>query len=104
MGSSYDLTPSHQDADERVLRGILSKRLRQSRKQNKLTMVMLGRRAQCSQSFLSKVESGNLVPSIPMLYRLAGALDVAPSSLLCEAAQSLADQAAGGWIENEQEP
>ena len=104
MGSSYDPTPRHEDADDRILRGILSKRLRQCRKQNKLTMVMLGRRARCSQSFLSKVESGNLVPSIPMLYRLAGALDVAPSSLLREAAQSLGDQAADRWIESEQEP
>lgn len=104
MGSSEDPTSKSDDSDERILRSILSKRLRQCRKQNKLTMVMLGRRAQCSQSFLSKVESGNIVPSIPMLYRLAGALDVTPSSLLCEAAQSLGDHAAGGWIESEQEP
>lgn len=47
-------------------------------------MVTLGRMAHCSQSFLSKVENGSIIPSIPMLYRLASALDVKPSALLGE--------------------
>ena len=40
--------------------------------------------AHCSQGFLSKVENGSATPSIPMLERLARALDIMPSALLSE--------------------
>ena len=39
-----------------------------------MTMMVLANRAQCSQSLLSKVETGNLLPSLPMLQRLSRAL------------------------------
>jgi transcriptional regulator with XRE-family HTH domain len=52
-------------------------------------MVKLGQIAQCSQSFLSKVESGIVVPSIPMLIRIAVALEINPSSLCSECDHSL---------------
>ena len=41
-----------------------------------MTMVSLGKIAHCSQSFFSKVENESIIPSIPMLYRLARALGV----------------------------
>ena len=47
-------------------------------------MVVLAASAQCSQSFLSKVENGNLLPSLPMLQRLARALQVQLSHFLDE--------------------
>ena len=67
-------------------------------------MVKLSHIAHCSQSFLSKLENGSITPSIPMLQRLARALDVKPSSLCCEIAQSLGDQTAGRLIAKEQDP
>jgi transcriptional regulator with XRE-family HTH domain len=103
MGSFYDPREEN-DVNEKKSNVTLEKRLRQCRKERGMTMVMLGRVAQCSQSFLSKVESGNIVPSIPMLYRLAYALDVSPRSLLSEAPQSLGDLIAGLSIAGEQDP
>lgn len=63
------------DGDERALRTRLGTRLRSRRKERGLTMVVLAHRAQCSQSLLSKVESGVLLPSLPMLQRLSRALE-----------------------------
>ncbi len=74
---------SHGDgADESVLRARLGLRLRQKRKERGLTMTVLADKAQCSQSFLSKVEAGSLMPSLPMLQRLAQSLDVGMSFFL----------------------
>ena len=91
MGSIHDPWARHDDADERVLRDTLGRRLRECRKQRRMTMVMLGRVAQCSQSLLSKIENGVIMPSIPMLHRLASALDVKPSALLGEEIRSAAE-------------
>lgn len=60
----------------------LGQRLRQCRKERGLTMTALGSIAQCSQSFLSKVEGGDITPSLPMLHRLARALGIRPSFLV----------------------
>jgi transcriptional regulator with XRE-family HTH domain len=94
----------HVPVGEKDLYEILGRRVRQCRKDRSLTMVKLGKQAQCSQSFLSKVESGVIIPSIPMLQRIARALGVQPSSLLDNDVQSLGDQPVGRLIANEQEP
>lgn len=60
-----------------------------------MTMVDLARIAHCSQSFLSKVENGSIIPSIPMLMRITTALDVKLSLILGEGHHSLGDQVAG---------
>lgn len=91
MGSVHMPDYKNEDADERDLRGLIGRRLRHLRKKVGLTMVILGEKAHCSQSFISKVESGSIMPSIPMLYRLAAALGVRPSLLLDEIIQSLGD-------------
>lgn len=104
MGSSHGLTPNDDDADEVVLRNALGKRLRLRRKERGITMVALGRIAHCSQSFLSKVENGSIIPSIPMLYRLASALDVRPSLLLGETPQDRGSQADAGPAAERQDP
>ena len=44
-------------------------------------MFDLGRACHCSKSFIIEVESGHLLPSLPMINRLARALNVEPSSL-----------------------
>lgn len=69
-------------ADEDGLRGRLGSRLRRWRKERGMTMVVLAGSAQCSQGFLSKVEGGLLLPSLPMLQRLSRALEVSMGALL----------------------
>lgn len=46
------------------------------------SMRELARRTGVSQPFISKLEAGDQLPSIPTLYDLAAALEVAPSALL----------------------
>ena len=104
MGSAYDPAVESEDADHRALRRVIGERLSLCRKERGMTMVNLGRIAHCSQSFISKVESGNIIPSIPMLQRLARALDVKPSSLCSETHQSFGDQTDGRLIAREQDP
>ena len=104
MGSAYDHTIEGEDGDERALRRILGERLRMHRKARGMTMVNLGQIAHCSQSFLSKVEAGNIIPFIPMLLRLARALDITPSSLFGETGQSFGDQTEGRLIVTEHDP
>ena len=71
-----------EQSDDDGLRGRIGPRLRRYRKERGLTMTVLATSAQCSQSFLSKVESGLLLPSLPMLQRLSRALQVSMSSLV----------------------
>lgn len=68
--------------DDSELRDRLGPRLRRCRRERGMTMVVLAASAQCSQSFLSKVESGILLPSLPMLQRLSRALEISMSALL----------------------
>ncbi len=83
MRSDLDLLV-RENVSERDLSVTIGQRIRECRKRNGMTMVVLGRAAQCSQSFLSKVESGSLLPSVPMLFKISQALGVKPSFLLGE--------------------
>jgi transcriptional regulator with XRE-family HTH domain len=60
----------------------LGRGIRQARETAKMSMRALAARAGLSQAFLSAVERGRSMPSIATLYRIAEALDLAPSSLL----------------------
>ena len=82
----------------------LGARIRQARKYRGLTTVDLGQTCHSSQSFLIKVEGGDLLPSLPMIYRLARALNIEPSSLQDRTAQSLGDQTEGAVIVRQQDP
>jgi transcriptional regulator with XRE-family HTH domain len=104
MGPISGITVESEDTEEHLLRSALGKRLRQCRKERGMPMVRLGQIAHCSQSFISKLESGALCPSIPMLNRLARALDVRPSYLIMENVQSLGDQTSTRLVVNELEP
>ena len=77
------------EADDSGLRDRLGPRLRRCRRERGMTMVVLAASAQCSQSFLSKVEGGILLPSLPMLQRLSRALQISMSSLLDDKALDL---------------
>ena len=95
---------NHNDVRGHDLQTVLGKRLRQARKDQNLTMAQLGGMAQCSQSFLSKVENGSMIPSLPMLQRLARALGVKSSALVSEVVQSVGDHTAGRVTDSEQDP
>ncbi|PRY14683.1 helix-turn-helix domain-containing protein [Kineococcus rhizosphaerae] len=64
--------PSHQ----------VGARVRAHRAARGWSMRELARRAGVSQPFITKLERGDQLPSIPTLYALATALDVPPSALL----------------------
>jgi transcriptional regulator with XRE-family HTH domain len=73
-------TPQHADLSS-SLQALLGRRLRHARLAAGLTLLQLARKAQCSESLISKVEKGNATPSLAMLHRLAVALDTNISTL-----------------------
>lgn len=54
---------------------MLGARIRHARRLAHLTMTQLAAKAECSESLISKVESGQATPSLAMLHRIAAALD-----------------------------
>src|SRR5262245_39806349 len=52
----------------------LGSRVRYARKRNGLTLKGLGDKVGCSESLLSKIERNHIVPSLPVLWRIAEAL------------------------------
>jgi transcriptional regulator with XRE-family HTH domain/quercetin dioxygenase-like cupin family protein len=52
----------------------LGSRVRYARKRNGLTLRELGDKVGCSESLLSKIERNHVVPSLPVLWRIAEAL------------------------------
>jgi transcriptional regulator with XRE-family HTH domain len=52
----------------------LGSRVRYARKRNGLTLKELGDKVGCSESLLSKIERNHIVPSLPVLWRIAEAL------------------------------
>lgn len=51
-------------------------RLRHQRQAMQLTLEELSRRVGCSESMLSKIETGRVNPSLNLLHKIAGALDI----------------------------
>lgn len=62
----------------------IGSRLRHTRIMRGLTLKELADQADCSQSFISKLENGKVNPSFAMLHRLAGVLGVGMSQFLDE--------------------
>jgi transcriptional regulator with XRE-family HTH domain len=54
----------------------ISKKLKQFRTERKLTLEKLASKTDCTKSYISQLEKGLTAPSVSMLGRLAGALDV----------------------------
>jgi transcriptional regulator with XRE-family HTH domain len=54
----------------------ISKKLKQFRTERNLTLEKLALRTDCTKSYISQLEKGLTAPSVSMLGRLAGALDV----------------------------
>jgi transcriptional regulator with XRE-family HTH domain len=60
----------------------LGRAIREARAAKKLSMRTLATASDISQPFLSQIESGQTMPSLVTLYRLAKALELSPSALL----------------------
>ena len=54
----------------------IPERLKELRKQKKLTLEKLAQRAGCTKSYISQLERGTSAPSLSMLSRLADALEI----------------------------
>lgn len=63
---------------------VLGSRLKYLRRMRSLTMNQLARRVGCSESMISKIETGRVAPSLSMLRRLTSALDVNMAMLFAE--------------------
>ena len=55
---------------------IIQKKIRELRKNKKMTIDQLAKRAGCTKSYISQLENGINAPSVSMLGRLAEALDI----------------------------
>ena len=62
----------------------MGERIRQRRKQLKLTAAQLAKLVRCSRSYISKIENGQRQPSITMLLGLCQALACATIDILSE--------------------
>ena len=60
----------------------IGRRVKQARLKADLTQELLAERTNLSTSFISRLENGNVMPSIPRLCELAAALDVGLQDLL----------------------
>ncbi|MDX2377414.1 XRE family transcriptional regulator [Microbacterium sp. LRZ72] len=61
---------------------LLGRAIREARTEKKLSMRALAAAADISQPFLSQIESGQTMPSLITLYRVANVLGLSPSVLL----------------------
>lgn len=96
---------NHNEINGQFSRTVLANRLNRLRRDRQISMAELGLITQCSQSVLKKVENGIIIPSRPMLQRLARALGVTSSSLVSEIVQSVGDHSAAARVtDSEQEP
>lgn len=79
-----DFAGTTEPEDERTdeLLAHLGPRLRQLRKEQKLTLDMAAKRARVSRAMISKIERSEKMPTVGILVRLATALNVTLSSLL----------------------
>lgn len=102
--SPHHRTPDHIDVQRQTLQTDLGQQLRRLRVTRRVSLAELSERVQCSQVFLRKVEDGDLLPSLPMVQRLARALGVRSTSLARETVHSLGDHAAGRVTDREQDP
>ncbi|WP_024355651.1 cupin domain-containing protein [Leucobacter chironomi] len=60
----------------------LGRTLRELRQSRRMTLTVVAEKAKITPSFLSQIERGLAVPSLPALYRIARVFDFTPSDLL----------------------
>jgi transcriptional regulator with XRE-family HTH domain len=76
-GTSVPVAPG-----ERAIGASVGRAIKDARTAKQLSMRALATAAEISQPFLSQIESGQTMPSLVTLYRVAKALGISPSELL----------------------
>lgn len=74
---------------EPLWREVLGARLRRLRKQRKLTLIQLARRAGLSPQYLSEIERGRKEPSSEMIAAISGALGISLLDLTVQVTEEL---------------
>ncbi|TAL55852.1 MAG: cupin domain-containing protein [Pandoraea sp.] len=75
MKTSHSGAQAQPALDDTVApQALLGGRLRHARRMAGLTLLQLARKANCSESLISKIEKGSVTPSLATLHRLAVAL------------------------------
>lgn len=94
--------PAPSSANDSAIGVSLGLAIRQARAARKLSMRALAAASEISQPFLSQIESGQTMPSLVTLYRLAKALDISPSALLPSTPEPdvvhVTHKDDGGWV------
>lgn len=86
MATVTDNAESSAEDDLEASRRRLGLRLRVARRVKGFTLKELARRSDCSESLLSKVENGKVLPSLPLVHRLVRVLETNVSWLFEESA------------------
>lgn len=81
MGELIDIRPGrdkdkHPEQPERLWREALGGRIREVRRERRLTLVQTSRRAGVSPQYLSEIERGMKDPSSEIVAAIAGAMDL----------------------------
>ena len=84
MKSKRSTAASVETVEKKTSVSGLGVRLRHTRLVAGLTLIQLAKKAECSESLISKIERGSATPSLVMLHRLAVALDTNISTLMSE--------------------
>ncbi len=61
---------------------VISKRIREERERQSLTQAKLAKEAKVTPAAISQIESGKRTPNVPVLYRVAGVLNVSMDYLI----------------------
>ncbi len=73
---------------------VISKRIREERLRQSITQAQLAKEAKVTPAAISQIESGKRTPNVPVLYRIAGVLNVSMDYLIGQSGQSkIADMA-----------
>ena len=73
---------------------VISKRIREERERQSITQAKLAKEAKVTPAAISQIESSKRIPSIPVLHRVAGVLNLSLDYLIGQSDQSkIADMA-----------
>jgi len=67
-------TPERAEAEDRAYAFYAAQLLQEARKEAKVTQTELARRIHSSKSYISRIENGNINPSVGAFYRILSAL------------------------------
>jgi transcriptional regulator with XRE-family HTH domain len=94
MGELIDIRRRRPEKPERLWREVLGARVRELRRERRLTLVQTSRRAGISPQYLSEVERGLKDPSSEIVAAIAGALEITVLELTTQIVRDLRTRSA----------